>query len=252
MSKKLIVGNWKMNPQSSKDAEKLFKSISQESKKYADVSVAICAPAVFIPAISKVLQKKVAIGAQNVFYEMTGAYTGEVSAEMLKSFKTKFSLVGHSERRKMGETNEDCNKKIIALLKNGITPILCVGEKERTEDISYLVFVYNQLKESLLNIPKSKITDVVIAYEPVWAIGKNAPRAATPEECKEMVLYIRKVIADMTDPKTAHSMRVMYGASVSPADAPGLLSSGVDGLLVGRDSLDAKKFASIIRSASKK
>ncbi len=251
--RKLIVGNWKMNPISSTDAVKLLKGISTSSKLIKDVDVALCVPSIYLPILTKLPQKKVMIGAQNTFFEESGAYTGEISFSMLKNLKAKFSIVGHSERRAMGETNEDCNKKILSLIKSGITPILCVGEKERLQDASYLVVVRTQLMECLLNVPKSKIKDIVIAYEPVWAIGKDAIRETTPEESMEMALYIKKTLADIAGPSVAHSVRVLYGGSVNTKNCEIFMAhGGVDGLLVGRESLDPKKFTFIIKSASTK
>lgn len=247
--KKIIIGNWKMNPTSLKEAESLFKDIAKLSKNYKG-DVAICPPFPFINNLRK-LSKKVLVGAQNVHLEVEGAYTGEVSSKMLRSVGATFCVVGHSERRAMGETNEMISKKMNLLLKDKITPILCVGESERTLDHSYLSFVRVQLVEAISNIPKSQLKNLVVAYEPVWAIGKNALREATPEECMEMVLYIRKTIADLSDSKIAHCVRIVYGGSVHPENASSFIhAGGADGFLVGRDSLNAKKFIKIIESCN--
>lgn len=249
MQKKIVIANWKMNPVSEVEALKLFKSIVKNQKDIKGMDVVVCAPSVFLSNLSKLKLSKVALGAQNVFYEDSGAYTGEVSPKMLSSRKIKYCIVGHSERRSMGETDADCNKKLIALLKNKITPILCVGEKDRLPDHGYLNFVKHQLEQALSGIPKSAFTKIVIAYEPVWAIGSNAVREVTPAECQEMILYIRKLIAGMSDPKVAHGVRVIYGGSVNEKNIKSLATTGnADGFLVGRDSLVAKKFLNIIQS----
>lgn len=253
MMKKLVIGNWKMNPSLLKEAEALFKGVIKNQKDFKNLDVAICAPFVYLSSLSKIKSGKVALGAQDAFYEDMGAYTGVVSAKMLTNFKTKYCIVGHSERRAMGEDNEMCNKKIVALLKNGITPILCVGEKERDESHEYLNIVKKQIEESLRGISKNSFTKIVIAYEPVWAIGSNAVREVETSECQEMILYIKKVIANISSPSIAHSVRVIYGGSVHPQNSLELISSGgADGFLVGRDSLDLKKFVTIIKNASVK
>lgn len=249
MLKKIVIGNWKMNPQTVKDAEKLFKEISTLTKNRKE-DIVVCVPFPYLSNLKK-LSKKVKFGAQNVYYEAEGAYTGEVSVKMLKSFGVSFCIVGHSERRKMGETNSEVSKKASSLLKEKIIPIICVGESERSTDHTYLAYVKSQLVESIAGVPKAQMKNIVIAYEPVWAIGKDATRVATAEECMEMVLYIRKVIADATDSKTAHSVRVIYGGSVHPENAKEfIVNGGVDGFLPGRDSLNAKKFLKIIESCN--
>jgi triosephosphate isomerase len=251
--KKIVIGNWKMNPSSLKEAEVLFKNIVKSQKDFKNVDVAICTPYIYLSNLSKIKSTKISLGAQDAHFEESGAYTGEVSVKMLSNLKVKYCIVGHSERRAMGEDNETCKKKIVALLKNGITPILCVGEKTRDESHEYLNIVKKQIEECLRGISKNSFTKIVIAYEPIWAIGVNAVRETTPEECQEMILYIKKVVANMYDPKTAHSTRVIYGGSVHPHNAKDFVSEGrADGLLPGKDSLDVKKFVTIIKNSSVK
>lgn len=253
MEKKIVIGNWKMNPTSLKEAENLFKNIVKNKTEYKNTDVVICAPYLFLPNLSKVKSGKISLGAQDVFYEPKGAYTGEISTQMLANFKLKYCIVGHSERRLMGESNEICNKKIISLLKSGITPILCVGENVRDESHEYLNIVREQIVSCLAGIPKNSLNKIVVAYEPIWAIGINATREVKPSECEEMMLYIKKIIADLSDPKIAHSMRVIYGGSVHPKNAPDLISNGqTDGFLVGRDSLSPDKFTKIIKATQAK
>ncbi len=249
MSKKLIVANWKMNPQTPSEAEKIFLGIAEIAKNSKNTEVVVCAPFVFLPFLKKKNNKKIVLGAQNVYAELEGAYTGEISPKMLSSLGVKYVIIGHSERRAEGEKNEFIAKKVKQSLKCGLTPIICVGERERDHGHLYLGVVKHQVEEALSLIPKANIKNVVIAYEPVWAIGKNALRAATAEESMEMSIFIKKTLADMVGPQMAHSVRVLYGASVDPKNTSDfILHGGVDGLLVGRDSLNPKKFDMIINS----
>lgn len=250
MNKKIIIGNWKMNPNSVLEAEKLFKSIKKLTVKGVDA--VICAPSPFLSNLKKIgVTTNLALGAQNVHFEKEGAYTGEVSATMLNSFKINYSIVGHSERRAMGESNDDIAKKVLALTKNKIIPIICVGEKDRDHSGFYLHTIKAQIVSALSLIPKTIFKSVIIAYEPVWAIGANAERPATPAECHEMVIFIRKCISDISNTQTAHAVRVIYGGSANVEDAGLFLNDGMaDGFLLGRASLNAKSFGEIIKIAS--
>ncbi|MCC6323273.1 triose-phosphate isomerase [Candidatus Nomurabacteria bacterium] len=251
--KKIVIGNWKMNPATIKEAEVLFKGITKNQKDFKNIDVAICAPYIYLPNLLKIKSRKVAVGAEDAYYEEVGAYTGNVSAKMLSVLKVKYCIVGHSERRAMGETDEMCNKKINALLKVGITPVLCVGEKTRDESHEYLNIVKKQIENSLQGVSKNALSKIIIAYEPVWAIGSNAVREVETFECQEMILYIKKVIATISSPSIAHSVRVIYGGSVHPQNSLELITNGgVDGFLVGRDSLDVKKFLNIIKNGGVK
>lgn len=247
-NKKLVIGNWKMNPTSIKDGEKMFSNISKNLKNIKKTEVVIAPPYVFIEKLSKIKTSKVKLGAQNVFEENgangTGAYTGEVSAVMLENLKVKYVIVGHSERRANGETNTEINKKIKSSLSAGMTPVLCVGENVRDESHEYLNIISNQITECLFGLSKNDITDVVVAYEPVWAIGKGAVREATGSEFLEVSIYIKKVLSD----KFKNSnVKILYGGSVHPQNSLEFLTEGkADGFLVGRDSLDVKKFIEII------
>lgn len=246
---KLIIANWKMNPSSQKEVDKIVKGFLPELKKYKNIKVVICAPFTFIFLFKKTKNNKLFIGAQNVSASVEGAYTGEVSSKMLSNMGVKYAIVGHSESRKTGESNELINKKIISLLKSKITPILCVGESKRDSDGFYLSFVGSQIKECLHGILQSQLKNIVIAYEPVWAIGKEAKRQATKEEFIEMKIFIKKIISDIYNSKTAHSVPIIYGGSVSKDNAYTFCIEGeADGLLVGRDSLNPKKFNAILNA----
>lgn len=251
MLKKLIVGNWKMNPQSQKEAEVLFNNIGKNIKNIKNTEVVICLPFPYLFINKKLKIKKIALGAQDVFYETQGAYTGEVSTSMLKDMGVKYVIVGHSERRSLGETNEILNKKLTVVLKAKISPILCVGESIRSHDGSYLGVVKDQLMSCLAGISKSQIKNIVIAYEPVWALSSTENRHdATPHDFEEMKIYIRKILADLFGRAIASSVLIIYGGSVNKDNASLFLSVGADGLLPGKASLDVRNFSSIIQIAS--
>lgn len=249
---KLIIGNWKMNPKTSKEALQLFKEISVAQKKVRKIYVGICAPTIYLSELSKIKGKstKFLLGAQNMFYEESGAYTGEVGALQLKNIGIDIVLIGHSERRALGETDVDLNKKVKSALKRAITPIICIGENMRDGSVWYLSTIKTQLENVFDGIPKSALKNIVIAYEPVWAIGKDAVREATPEESLEMSIFIKRTLSHMYDEKSAHAMKILFGGSVNTQNAESYLRhGGIDGFLVGRDSLVLKSFAKILTIA---
>lgn len=251
MAKKLIIANWKMNPQKQKEADKIFNDISVSTKNIKNSIVVVCPPLIFIPGL-KNKNQKIFIGSQNVSSSSDGAHTGEVSAKMLADKKVSYVIVGHSECRANGESNETVNQKIIFTLKNKLNVVLCVGEKERDHNGFYLSFIKKQLHECLASVSKSQIKNITIAYEPIWAIGSDAVREADVSEFIEMSIFIKKIISDMYDVKTAHDICILYGGSVHPENAESFLLEGnAGGLLVGRDSLNAKKFSKILNSADK-
>ena len=244
---KLIIANWKMNPQSKKEAEILFKKISILIKNIKNTEIIICPPFPFLFIKEKIKNKSIKLGSQDVFYEKEGSYTGEISAGMIKDFGAEYVLVGHSERRTLGDTDEQVNKKVLATLKSKMSPIFCIGESDRDTNGFYLSFIKQQIIEGLLNVPKPQMKNIIFAYEPIWAIGSSATRVATPVEFTEIRIFIKKIIADLYDVKTANSIRIIYGGSVNPLNAESFIKEGgADGLLVGRDSLNPKKFSAII------
>ena len=261
MRKKIIIGNWKMNPLTLKEAEKLFGAVAKNISGVKKTEVVICPPFLYLEKLRK-FSRKIKLGAQDAFWGDAGAFTGEISAEMLYNLGVKYVILGHSERRAMpvrqslgvggGETNEIINKKIKSALASGLRPILCVGENLRDENHGYFNLVKTQLEECLAGISKNSISKIVIAYEPVWAISSTLDRKdATPEDSKEMAIFIRKIISDKFG-SDAGKMRIIYGGSANEKDAGSFLrDGGVDGLLPGRASLDAKKFAEIINIAEK-
>lgn len=248
--RKIIVANWKMNPKSIKDALVILKGLLPLIKGTKNTDVIICPPFPFLSIYQKIKSKTLKLGAQNVAGEVEGPYTGEVSASMLRSFNVSYVIIGHSERRLMGEINTIVNKKILNALKGKLMPILCVGESKRDAEGFYLSFIKHQIIECLASVPKPQLKNIVIAYEPIWAIGKGAVREATPEEFTEIKIFIKKIISDLYDIKAANAIQIIYGGSVNTLNAESFLTlGGADGLLVGRDSLNPKKLGAIIKFA---
>jgi triosephosphate isomerase len=242
---RIVIANWKLNPATLSEAKRLYTRILK-IKKPSAVTVVVCPPYPYLSEL-RALGKKIALGAQNVFWEENGAHTGEVSGSMLTSAGARFVIVGHSERRAAGETDEMVNKKLTAAFSHHLTPILCIGEKVRDTQGTHLSFLRLQLTAGLAGISKQQVKALVIAYEPVWAIGKTAAQAMQPHDMHEMVLYIRKILSGMYGTHTARAIPVLYGGSVEPQNAPALISHGEsDGFLVGHASLNAHDFESII------
>lgn len=243
----IIVGNWKMNPLTLKEAEKLFNNVAKGVSRIKRTQVVVCPPYLYLQKLGKI-SKKISLGAQDAFSLDVGPFTGEVSAEMLYEIGARYVILGHSERRALGEDNNHINKKIKGSLVSGLRPILCVGENTRDESHGYFNFIKTQLEECLAGVSKNSISKIVIAYEPIWAISTTPDRRdANPDDSREMVIFIRKVLADKFG-KDAHLVRILYGGSVNEKDAGGFLKDGgVDGLLVGRASLDVKKFIEIVK-----
>ena len=242
----LIAGNWKMYKTPAEAAE--FCARFRELYKDTDVQAAILAPAVDIPAVAEALKgTKVQYGAQNVYFEKEGAYTGETSIGMIKSLGCSFSIVGHSERRQyFGETDETVNLKAKALLAEGLRPIICVGEAEEIRVAgTQNEHVKRQLIGAFAGIPAEDAVRVVVAYEPIWAIGTG--RVATPEQAGDMCAFIRETLIELYDEDTADEIIIQYGGSVKPENITDIMDMPeIDGALVGGASLDPDKFMAII------
>lgn len=246
MIKKIVIANWKMNPVSLKEAEKLFTQTVKSILDVKNIEIVSCVPFLYLEKLKKI-SKKIYLGAQDAFYIDKGAYTGEVSSEMLYNTGVRYVILGHSEKRAMGENNNDINKKIKASLNTGLIPILCIGENVRDEDHEYLSFVKKQIEECLNGVSKNSVSKVVIAYEPVWAIGKGAI-PATSEEFREMNIFIKKILSDKFGVKEIANIRIIYGGSVDEKNTEDFIKNGkADGFLVGRASLDIKKFSKIVK-----
>jgi triosephosphate isomerase len=252
MRKPFVAGNWKMNTNSQTSVE-LAKSIASGSMETASqsVTVAVCPPFVYLQAVSKALSSSnIAVGAQDIYFEPAGAFTGEISASMLKDVGCSYCICGHSERRHvLGESDELINKKVTAAIAGGLLPILCVGEliEERQASQTNEV-VTRQVKEGLAGLSAEKLQAVTIAYEPVWAIGTGL--TATPEQAQDVHDFIRRLLAHMYDDKSAEEIRILYGGSVKPGNAADLMNQkDIDGSLVGGASLKADDFLAIIQAA---
>ena len=238
-----IAGNWKMNMTAASG-----KQLIEELKplvKDANCKVALCVPAILIPAMTEAAKgSNIEIGAENVHWAEKGAYTGEISCEMLKEYGVKYAIIGHSERRQyFGETDEGVNKRTLAAIANGITPIVCVGEtlEERESGVTEKV-LDRQLEVGLKGL--EDITAVVIAYEPVWAIGTG--KTATDEQAEETIAYIRKKIGELFCPKCAEKVIIQYGGSMNAKNCKGLMAQpDIDGGLIGGASLKLD-FATIV------
>lgn len=237
-----------MNPQREKEAEKLLKSILIGLDNKSKTDIVLCPPFVYLKNLKKI-SKKIYFGAQNSAGISKGAFTGEISPDMLSDIGMKYVILGHSERREMGEDNMDINKKIKTAISAGLVVIVCIGETARDKNHEYFSIVENQIKECLAGIPKTLFSKIIIAYEPVWAISTTPLRRdATPADSMEMILFIRKILSDISSVKIAGSTRIIYGGSVDDRDAGSFIKDGgAEGLLVGRASLDAKKFLKIIK-----
>ncbi|MEY4602380.1 MAG: hypothetical protein RL292_321 [Candidatus Parcubacteria bacterium] len=244
--KKLVIGNWKMNIFTSKEAKKLVEGIKKGGLKAKNTDIVVAPPFVYISELKSLISKKVSLGAQNIFEETAGSYTGEVSAQHLSQFKVSYVIIGHSERRARGESDASVSKKITRALENKITPVFCIGEASRDEQGEYLSFIKNQLAVGLAGVSKMQIGDVVVAYEPVWAIG--AKEAMNSHQVHEMSLYIQKCIKEIYGTMVMLP-RILYGGAVNADNAREIVERGyVDGLLVGRESLKAENFLGIINN----
>ena len=251
MSRKyLIAGNWKMNTTAS-ETDDLISEINSLVGQQTQVQVCICPPFTSLQKGSSLVeQTEVLLGAQNMSAEPSGAFTGEISAEMLRDLYVNFVILGHSERRQyFGETNKSINLKVLAAVQNNLKPIYCIGETlEERESGKTLEVVKTQVKEGLANFPLSEVDNLVLAYEPVWAIGTG--KTATDEMAQEVHAYVRGLLVDLFGDAAGSGVRILYGGSMKPENALGLLSQpDVDGGLIGGASLNAKSFCSIVDSA---
>lgn len=249
--KKIIAGNWKMNKTAS-EAKTLVTEFLQEIGKFDQADVVLCPPFTALAAVSELLTKvpNVVLGAQNVHQLTHGAYTGEVSAAMLRDIYVRYVIVGHSERRQyFGETNALIHEKAKAGMSAGLKPIICVGETlQEREANQWKEVLEKQLTESLKGFTANEMTDVIIAYEPVWAIGTG--KTATPAQAQETHKFARLVVEKVFSAEVAENLRIQYGGSVKPENAKELLQQpDIDGALVGGASLDARGFAAIIKNA---
>ncbi len=246
----LVIGNWKLNPGTATEAKDLAKGVVSLTKKVVSAEIVIAPPFLFVPDVAKVVGKTIVkLGAQDAHYEERGACTGEVSPVLLASYGVSYIIVGHSERRAMGETDVQVNKKIHTILKRRLTPVVCVGERERDKNGNFFNVIEEQVRALAEGLTAAQIQKVVIAYEPIWAIGTGA--TATPEDVKEMQLFIMSALTKLYERKVAAKVALLYGGSVKASNAKDLhAAGGMNGFLVGGASLDAKEFAAIIAATT--
>jgi triosephosphate isomerase (TIM) len=249
--KKIIVANWKMNPQNIFEAKRLFLGVKKTASRLREAQTIICPSFAHLFELKKSYGGgKIAFGAQDVFWNDKNPHTGEVSARMLKDAGVKYVILGHSERRALWESNEAVNKKVIAALGENLKVILCVGEMERDARAEHLAFIKEELRSALSSVPQKSLNDIIIAYEPIWAIGKSAADALTPVGMHEMSIFIKKILSEIYDRKTAYGIPIIYGGSVERANAEDLLKGGeIDGFLIGHASLKAGDFNRILEIA---
>ena len=250
--KRLVVGNWKMYVESGKAARALALGLKRRVKNFKKVEVWIAPPMPFIAELAKAFaSSKIKIGAQNVSRFGGGKHTGEVSAKMLKSADASFSIVGHSERRETGESDADIAAKVLACAEEKLCAIVCVGERARDEHGGHFDFIAGQLRAALADFPRGSAAKLVVAYEPLWAIGKMAADAIAPQDLRETAIFIRKILTEKFTRAEAAKIPILYGGSVEGVNAAELIEGGgVDGFLVGRASADAEQFLQIIAACA--
>lgn len=252
MRKPIIAGNWKLN-KTPHEAILLVSELKREIVDVEGVDVVVCPPFVDLSEVSDALiDHDIALGAQNVFWEDAGAFTGEISAPMLKDLGVTYVIIGHSERRQyFYETNETVNKRLRAALKHGLTPIVCVGENlSQRESNKTFDVIKDHCDGSLRGLSAEEMKKAVLAYEPVWAIGTG--KTATPQQAQEVHVFIRQLLGKMFNAEIANSVRIQYGGSVTPDNIVSLMAQAdIDGALVGGASLKALSFAAIVKGAKK-
>ncbi len=243
-----VVGNWKLNPISLKNAKELFSEVKKTAVKVKEVNVVVIPPYLYIPEFSRFVKDEgIKLGAQNIFFEEVGPFTGEVSASVLSNFAVSYVIVGHSERRARGETDEEVNKKVKATLKKRLIPIVCVGEKERDSEGGFFTGIENQIKALTSGLESKDLAKIIIAYEPIWAIGTG--KTATVSDVEEMQIFIFSVLTKLFDRKVAEKIPLLYGGSVNAGNAKILhKEGGMNGFLVGGASLKASEFTKIINA----
>jgi len=250
MRKAIIAGNWKMN-KTIAEAQSLAEGVKIDLAEETGVDVVLCPPFTALKTVSDVVSgTQIKLGAQNVHFEQSGAYTGEVSPAMLRDLYCHYVILGHSERRAMfGESSAIVNRKVKAALAGNLLPIVCVGETLEERDAGQVeTVVETQVRESLADISAEEMKKIIIAYEPVWAIGTG--RTASPEQAQEVHALIRDVLRKMYDDGVAQAVRIQYGGSMKPSNAAELLAQpDIDGGLIGGAALDPHSFVQIVAAA---
>ena len=250
MAKPVIVGNWKLYIHSLAEGKKLIAAIDKKMPRGAKTEIVICPPVPLAAALRAGYRgKRIAFGAQDCSFETDGAHTGESSPRALAAAHIEYVILGHSERRAAGESNETVAKKVAAALAEKLKPIVCVGERERDQNGAYLSILAKDIMESLSRVGPGEAGKIVIAYEPVWAIGGETP--PEPRAILEASIFIRKTLADLWGREAAFKARIIYGGSVNADNAAALAKEAkVGGVLPGHHSVEADSFAAIIRAFS--
>ncbi len=246
----MVVGNWKMYVNTLAEGKKILKEIDKKFPRGVKNDVVICPPNALAVALRAGYGgKRIAFGGQDVFWEKEGAFTGMVSPKSLASSGLTYVMVGHAERREFGDSNEVVAKKLAAAYEAGLHPILCVGEKERDEDGGHFTELAKEVTQSVARLDASSASRLTIAYEPVWAIG--APEAPAPRIAEEAIVYIRKTLADLWGRERALKVRIIYGGAVDSISAPKFAAHrGIQGVLLGRASVNAEEFTAVVKAFS--
>ncbi len=249
--KSIVVANWKMYPTTFREAKSLFDATKKVLDGSKSVSLVVAPPSLFLRDLSRLYKgRRIRFALQNAHPDASGANTGEISLAQGKDAHATHCIIGHAERREMGETNDDARRKVASALALKMTPILCVGEVTRSASGEHYQYIKDQLRIALMDVSAQKISHIIVAYEPVWAIG--ASHAMSPRDMHEMAIFIRKSIVE-THGKEGMQVTILYGGSVDETNAAAMLSGGdVSGFLVGRASVDATKFSELMKSLSKK
>lgn len=247
-AKRIIIANWKMNPSTFRDARRLFDATKKIAERSPKLSFVIAPPALYLRELASGRSTRVAFGAQSAHFERAGSHTGELSMQQARDARASYVLVGHAERRQSGETNDDTRKKVAAALAAGLTPILCVGESKREQGGEHFEVVRAQLKAGFADVADAKIPKVLVAYEPVWAIG--AERPLSPRDMQEMSIFIRKTLVDSRG-AGGHALKVLYGGSIDETNAAAMFKEGeIAGVLLGRASISVEHLAPLAAAVS--
>lgn len=252
--KAILVANWKNHPSSLLEANKLLSTLGKRATLYKKLSTYIAPPAAYFETVSKRAKRFGALASQDIFFSPGNVtYTGVITPDILKSFGVKLAIIGHSERRNLGETNQVVAEKVQTALVAGISPLICIGEEVHDAEGNYFGFLEGQIRASLEGVKrKDDAVRLVIAYEPIWAIGKKAKDAMSSAELSQMVIFIKKVLSEIFGREAALRIPILYGGSVEASNAKSLLAeTGARGLLVGRASLEAKSFNAIAEALTK-
>ena len=246
----LIVGNWKMFPKTIDEARSIIRMMERVLKNTKKIAMVVCPPALFVADIARHAHKKksVSIGVQNMHQEVEGAHTGDISARQSMSVGAKYVIIGHAERRAIGETDIAVQQKTFLAVTTGLTPIVCVGEKERDAQGAYLDFVNSQITSAMALVPQHMRSRIIFAYEPLYAIG--APKPPAEHDIHQMILSIRKMLHAAHGPSIGRTVRVLYGGAVDTSNAQKLFEAipELSGFLIGRASVDPEKCEPLLRS----